>query len=85
MYFQPKNHEYQTNRAIRPLNTVNWAKKQDKIFDVFLFLGTSKMDLRGIRQTKANYEAFSNSKIKYVFIVYLVFFFFLTTYCLRFR
>jgi len=69
MYFQPaKNNEYQIDRAIRPLSTVNWAKKRNKIFDVFLFLGTTKMDLKGIRKTKANYEAFSNSKIKYVFI-----------------
>jgi len=56
------------NRGIRPLNTINWAIKQEKIVDVFLFLGTAEMNLRSIRKTKANYEAYSNSKIKYVFI-----------------
>jgi len=38
------------------------------MFDVFLFLGTTKMDLQGIRKAKANYEAISKSKIKYVLI-----------------
>jgi len=55
-------------RGIRPLNTINWAKKYEKNVDVFLFLGTGGMNLNGIRKAKANYEAFSNSKIKYVFI-----------------
>jgi len=52
----------------RPLDTINWARKNEKKVDVFLFLGTPEMDLKDIRKTKANYEAFSNSKIKYVFI-----------------
>lgn len=56
------------DRGIRPLSTVNWAKNYEKNIDVFLFLGTAEMNLRGIRKAKANYEAFSNSKIKYVFI-----------------
>jgi len=56
-------------RGIRPLNTINWAKQQEKIVDVFLFLGTTEMNLRGIRKTKANYEAYSNTKIKYVLAV----------------
>lgn len=69
MYFQSsKKHMDQTNRHIRPLSTINWAKKKKNIVDVFLFLGTNKMDFRGIRKTKANYEAFSNSKIKYVIL-----------------
>lgn len=54
-------------QSIRPLNTIYWAKKQGKIVDVFLFLGTAEMNLRDIRKTKADYEAYSNSKIKYVF------------------
>jgi len=40
------------------------------MYDVFLFLGTSKMNLKYIRDTKARYEAFSNLKIKYVVLVY---------------
>jgi len=39
------------------------------LYDVFLFVGTNKMDLRMIKKAKADYEAYySNSKIKYVFI-----------------
>lgn len=56
-------------RNVRPLDTFEWSKECNLMYDVFLFVGTNKMDLRMIRKAKADYEAyFSNSKIKYVFV-----------------
>ncbi|XP_026819290.1 uncharacterized protein LOC113557950 [Rhopalosiphum maidis] len=54
-------------RNIKPLSTLHWSKDRNQMYDVFLFMGTHKMDLKSIRKVKANYEAyFSNSKIKII-------------------
>ncbi|XP_060847363.1 uncharacterized protein LOC132926954 [Rhopalosiphum padi] len=53
-------------RNVKPLTTLQWCKKHNQMYDVFVFLGTNKMDLKRIRKAKANYEAFSNSKIKII-------------------
>lgn len=70
--FQTAGLEQKNNnrvRNVRPLNTLEWSKECNIMYDVFLFVGTNKMDLRMIRKAKAEYEAhFSNSKIKYVFV-----------------
>jgi len=65
-----KNSEkrHQMDRSIKPLSSIKWAQKQEKMYDVFLFLGTSKMDFQNIKKTKASYEAHTNIKTKYVFI-----------------
>ncbi|KAE9528516.1 hypothetical protein AGLY_012087 [Aphis glycines] len=54
-------------RNVKPLDTLVWSKECNIMYDVFLFVGTNKMDLRMIRKAKAQYEAyFSNSKIKII-------------------
>lgn len=68
--FQTKinSKKYEKVPNVKPLCTMNWARKYNRIYDVFLFLGTTKMDYNNLKKTKANYEALTNSKIKYVVI-----------------
>lgn len=47
-----------------------WAKENNKQYDVFVFLGTNKMNLRDIKKTIKEYQAFFNKKVKYVFCVH---------------
>lgn len=47
-----------------------WAKENNKQYDVFVFLGTNKMNLRDIKKTIKEYQAFFNKKVKYVFYVH---------------
>jgi len=68
VFFFQSFKTYKDCQGNRPLKTIDWARTHDKNLDVFLFLGTAGMNFKHIKTTKKKYEAFLNSKIKYVFI-----------------
>lgn len=51
---------------VYPLTTIKWAKENNKVYDVFVFLGTNKMNFRNIRNVVKEYRAFMKKKVKYV-------------------
>lgn len=51
---------------VNPLSTMIWAKEKKKECDVFVFLGSNKMDLKNIKEVKKEYQHFSNKPVKYV-------------------
>lgn len=50
-----------------PLNTMKWAKENNKEYDIFVFLGTNKMNFRNVKQALKDYRAFMKKKVRYVF------------------
>lgn len=46
---------------------MNWAKENNKKYDVFVFLGTNKMNLKNINKAVKEYQEFLKKSVKYVF------------------
>lgn len=54
-------------KSTNPMSTINWARKYKIQYDVFVFLGITKMNLRNIKYIKKKYEEFLNKRVKYAF------------------
>lgn len=46
---------------------MNWAKENNKEFDVFVFLGTNTMNLKTANKVIKEYQAFLKKPVKYEF------------------
>lgn len=44
---------------------MDWAIENEREYDVFVFLGTNKMNLKNIKKAKKEYQEFSKKSIKY--------------------
>lgn len=44
---------------------MDWAIENKKEYDVFVFLGTNKMNLKNIKKAKKEYQEFSKKSLKY--------------------
>lgn len=54
-------------KSTNPMSTINWARKYKIQYDVFVFLGITKMNLRNIKYIKKKYEEFLKKRVKYAF------------------
>lgn len=67
--FQPST-EYESDSKnenipdINPLSIMNWAKENSKEYDVFVFLGTNKMNVKSIKLSIKEYQKFSKKSVK---------------------
>lgn len=43
---------------------MNWAKENNKEYDVFVFLGTNKMNFRNIKLSIKEYQKFLKKPVK---------------------
>jgi len=58
---------------VYPLSTMEWAIENNKEYDVFVFLGTEKMNFDKMKEAISKYRKFFNNKpIKYVFLQKLI-------------
>lgn len=53
---------------VNPLSTMTWAKENNKEYDVFVFLGTNKMNFKNMNEAIKDYQAFLKKSVKYVSI-----------------
>jgi len=51
---------------INTLSTFDWAIKNNKEYDIFLFLGTNTMNLLKIKKAIEEYKSFLKKSVKYV-------------------
>jgi hypothetical protein len=49
---------------------LNWAKENNKEYDIFVFLGTNKMNLKNIDGAIKEYQTALKKKVKYVSFEY---------------
>lgn len=47
---------------------MDWAIENKREYDIFVFLGTNKMNLKDIKKAKKEYQEFSKKSIKYAII-----------------
>lgn len=52
---------------VSPVSTMQDAIKSDAKYDVFMFLGSSRLFLKNIQKAKQQYQQFSKKSVKYVF------------------
>lgn len=45
--------------------SINWARQNKKIYDVFVILGTNQMNLKRIKKVVQEYRKFSQKFVKY--------------------
>lgn len=50
---------------VDPQFVMDWAFENKREFDVFVFLGTNKMNLKDFRKAKKEYQELSKKSIKY--------------------
>jgi len=72
MFQTPPNGNSEWDEKITPdvfpLSTMEWAIENNKEYDVFVFLGTEKMNFKKMKEAISKYRTFLNNKpVKYVF------------------
>lgn len=51
-------------RNVNPMSTIDWAIKYKIEYDIFIFLGITKMNLKNIKHIKKKYEHFLKRRAK---------------------
>jgi len=60
------DQENNIDSDIDPLSSMVWAKENNKEYDVFMILGTNKMNLKNVKQFIKEYQAFLKKPVKIV-------------------
>jgi len=54
------------NPDVNPLSVMNWARENNKEYDVFVFLGTNTMNLKNTNKAIKEYQAFLKKPVKII-------------------
>lgn len=69
-----ENEKEKVVPCFNPLSVLDWAKENNKVYDIFVFLGSNNMILKDLKKCKQNYHAFSQKPVKYVHLFYVLYF-----------